>query len=41
MLATPFAGLEASMYGRERRMLLRHFLEQGLSKAVLAEKLGG
>ena len=28
------------MYGRERRVLLRHYLEQELSKAALAEKLG-
>jgi transposase len=28
------------MYGRERRVLLRHYLEQGLSKAELARTLG-
>ena len=28
------------MYGRERRVLLRHYLEQGLKKAALARKLG-
>jgi len=40
MLATPLAGLERSMYGRERRVLLRHYLEHELSKAALAEKVG-
>lgn len=28
------------MYGREQRVLLRHYLEQGLSKAELARELG-
>jgi transposase len=28
------------MYGREKRVLLRHYLEQGLSKTELAAKLG-
>ena len=28
------------MYGREKRVLLRHYLEQGLTKSELAEKLG-
>jgi transposase len=28
------------MYGREHRVLLRHYLEQGLSKAELARQLG-
>ncbi len=28
------------MYAREQRVLLRHYLEQGLSKAELARKLG-
>jgi transposase len=28
------------MYGREQRVLLRHYLEQGLSKAELARQLG-
>jgi transposase len=28
------------MYGREKRVLLRHYLEQGLKKSELAEKLG-
>jgi transposase len=28
------------MYGREQRVLLRHYLEQGLSKAALARELG-
>jgi transposase len=28
------------MYGRERRVLLRHYLAQGLSKAALARQLG-
>lgn len=28
------------MYGREKRVLLRHYLEQGLKKTELAEKLG-
>lgn len=28
------------MYGREKRVLLRHYLEQGTKKAELAEKLG-
>lgn len=28
------------MYGRERRVLLRHYLEQGLSKAEVARSLG-
>lgn len=27
------------MYGRERRVLLRHYLEQGLSKAEIARTL--
>lgn len=28
------------MHGREQRVLLRHYLEQGLSKGALAERLG-
>jgi transposase len=28
------------MFGREQRVLLRHYLEQGLSKAAVAERLG-
>lgn len=28
------------MHGREKRMLLRHYLEQGLTKSALADKLG-
>ena len=28
------------MYGREKRVLLRHYLEQGLTKTELAQKLG-
>jgi transposase len=28
------------MYGRERRVLLRHYLEQGLTKAAIARTLG-
>jgi transposase len=28
------------MFGRETRMLLRHYLEQGTSKSALARKLG-
>ena len=28
------------MYGRERRVLLRHYLEQGLSKAEIARSMG-
>ena len=28
------------MHGREQRVLLRHYLEQGLSKAAVAERLG-
>lgn len=28
------------MYGREQRVLLRHYLEQGLPKAVIARELG-
>jgi transposase-like protein len=28
------------MYARERRVLLRHYLEQGLSKAEVARSLG-
>ncbi len=28
------------MYGREKRVLLREYLEQGLTKTALAEKLG-
>jgi transposase len=28
------------MFGREQRVLLRHYLEQGLTKAAIAEKLG-
>src|SRR6202000_2095836 len=32
--------VELPMYARERRVLLRHYLEQGLSKAELARTLG-
>jgi transposase len=32
--------MEATMYGREKRVLLREYLEQGWSKAALAAKLG-
>ena len=28
------------MFGRETRMLLRHYLEQGTSKSALARQLG-
>ena len=28
------------MYGREKRVLLRHYLEQGVTKTELAKKLG-
>ena len=28
------------MYARERRVLLRHYLEQGLSKSAIARMLG-
>ena len=28
------------MFGRERRMLLRHYLEQGTSQSALARQLG-
>ena len=28
------------MFGRETRMLLRHYLEQGTTKSVLARRLG-
>ena len=28
------------MYGREQRVLLRHYLERGLSKAEVARELG-
>ena len=28
------------MYGREKRVLLREYLQQGLTKAALADKLG-
>ena len=28
------------MFGRETRMLLRHYLEQGTSKSTLARQLG-
>lgn len=28
------------MFGREQRVLLRHYLEQGLTKTAIAEKLG-
>jgi hypothetical protein len=28
------------MFGREMRMLLRHYLEQGTSKSALSRKLG-
>jgi len=28
------------MFGRETRMLLRHYLEQGTSKSALARRLG-
>jgi transposase-like protein len=28
------------MYGRERRVLLRHYLEQGLSKVEIARSMG-
>lgn len=31
---------EAPVYGREQRVLLRHYLERGLSKATLARELG-
>ena len=29
------------MIGREKRVLLRHYLEQGMNKAVIARDLGG
>jgi transposase len=32
--------MELRMYGRRQRVLLRHYLEQGLSKTDLAEQLG-
>jgi transposase len=32
--------VEAPVYGREQRVLLRHYLEQGLSKSAIAKKLG-
>jgi transposase len=32
--------VELAMYGRERRVLLRHYLEQGLSKSEVARSLG-
>jgi transposase len=32
--------VEAAMYGREKRVLLREYLEQGWSKSALAAKLG-
>ncbi len=28
------------MHGREQRVLLRHYLEQGLTKSAIAERLG-
>ena len=28
------------MYGREKHVLLRHYLEQGMSKAAIARELG-
>ena len=28
------------MIGREKRVLLRHYLEQGMNKAVIARDLG-
>ncbi len=28
------------MYGWERRVLLRHYLEQGLTKTAIAERVG-
>ena len=28
------------MYGREKHVLLRHYLEQGMSKAAIAHELG-
>jgi hypothetical protein len=34
------SGREATVYGREKRVLLREYLEQGLSKTEVAEKLG-
>lgn len=39
MLAAPLdAGLP--MYGREQKMLLRHYLELGMSRSAIAEQLG-
>ena len=32
--------VEAGLIGRETRVLLRHYLEQGIPKAVLAAQLG-
>jgi len=31
---------EAPLIGRETRMLLRHYLEQGMSQRALARKFG-
>jgi len=40
MLAAPGAFQEPAMYGREQRVLLRHYLERGLSKTALAKQFG-
>ncbi|CAN5792038.1 hypothetical protein BH23GEM5_BH23GEM5_28620 [soil metagenome] len=37
--AFPLAA-EVPVIGRETRMLLRHYIEQGVSKSALARKLG-
>jgi transposase-like protein len=40
MLAALPGRVEVPVYGRERRVLLRHYLEQGVDKAALARDLG-
>lgn len=40
MLAALPGRVEEPVYGREQRVLLRHYLEQGVSKAALARQLG-
>jgi transposase len=32
--------VEAAMHGKEKRVLLREYLDQGLSKTAIAQKLG-
>ena len=39
-LAPPLEEAEVSVIGWERRVLLRHYLEQGMTKTELAERFG-